>query len=62
MRTTSLRSLAFACLASGLLLAIGCGKRDSDAMPDEDITSAEDYGGGDEETALSTDLVSAAAP
>ena len=62
MRTTSLRSLAFACLASGLLLATGCGKRDSDQATPDDVTSAEDHGGGDEETALSTDLVSAAAP
>ena len=62
MRTTSLRSLAFACLASGLLLVTGCGKRDADQATPDDVTSAEDHGGGDEETALSTDLLSAAAP
>ena len=62
MRTNSLRSLAFACLASGLLFTTSCGKRDADQVAPDDVTSAEDHGGGDEETALSTDLVSAAAP
>ena len=62
MRTTSLRSLALACLASGLLLATGCAKRDSDQATPDDVTSAEDHGGGDEETAMSSDLLSAAAP
>ena len=62
MRTTSLRSLAFACLASGLLLSTGCGKRDSDAMPDEDITSAEDRSEANIETAISSDAMEASAP
>lgn len=61
MRTTSFRSLAFACLASGLLLTTGC-KRDSDAMPDEDITSAEDRSEANIETAVSSDAVEASAP
>ncbi len=61
MRTTSLRSLAFACLASGLLLATGC-KRDSDAAPDEDITTAEDRSEDNSETAISADLMTAARP
>ena len=61
MRTTSFRSLAFACLASGLLLTTGC-KRDSDQVAPDDVVSAEDHGGGDEETAMSSDLLSAAAP
>ncbi|WP_125932445.1 hypothetical protein [Hymenobacter glacialis] len=61
MRTTSLRSLAFACLASGLLLATGC-KRDFDAMPDEDITSAEDRSEANIETAVSSDAAEASAP
>ena len=61
MRTTSFRSLAFACLASGLLLTTGC-KRDSDQVAPDDVVSAEDHGGGDEETAMSSDVVTAAAP
>ena len=61
MRTIALRSLAFACLASGLLLTSGC-QRESDKMAPDDVVSAEDHGGGDEETAMSTDLLSAAAP
>ena len=61
MRTASLRSLAFACLASGLLLATGCNREADQASPD-DVVSAEDHGGGDEETALSSDVLTAAAP
>ena len=61
MRTLSLRSLAFACLASGLLLITSC-KRDSDAAPDEDITSAEDRSEDNSETAISADLMTAARP
>ena len=61
MRTTSLRSLAFACLASGLLLTTGC-KRESDAAPDEDITTAEDRSEDNSETAISADLMTAAKP
>ena len=64
MRTSSLRSLAVACLAGGLLLTTaGCNKRDADsASPTEDVASAEDSGSGDEETAMSSDLLNAAAP
>ncbi|GAC1377392.1 MAG: hypothetical protein NVS3B25_17220 [Hymenobacter sp.] len=60
-RLSSLRSLTFTCLASGLLLATGC-KREADQIAPDDVVSAEDHGGGDEETALSSDLLTAAAP
>jgi hypothetical protein len=61
MRTSSLRSLAFACLASSLLLTTAC-KRESDQIAPDDVVSAEDHGSGDEETALSSDILTAAAP
>ena len=61
MRTASLRSLTFACLASSLLLTFGC-KRDSEATPAEDVTTAEDRSEDNSETALSADLMTAAGP
>ncbi|WP_210513909.1 hypothetical protein [Hymenobacter terricola] len=62
MRTRSFRSLAFACLASGLLLTTGC-KRDADqVVTSDDVVSAEDTGNSEEETALSSDLITAAVP
>ncbi|WP_035567231.1 hypothetical protein [Hymenobacter sp. IS2118] len=61
MRTVSLRALAFACLASGLLLTTGC-QRDADQVAPDDVVSAEDHGSSDEETALSSDLLTAAQP
>jgi len=61
MRISAFRSLTFACLASGLLLTTGC-KRDSDSISPDDVVSAEDHGSGDEETALSSDVLAAAAP
>ena len=62
MRTSSFfRSLALAFLASGLLLSTGC-KRDSDMADPDDVVSAEDQGSGDGETALSSDVLAAAAP
>jgi len=61
MRICTFRSLAFACLASGLLLTTSC-KRDSDASPDEDITSAEDRSEANIETAVSADAAQMAGP
>ncbi len=61
MRTASFRSLAFACLASGLLLTTGCN-RNADVAPDEDITSAEDRSEANIETAVSTDAFQVSAP
>ena len=61
MRYITLRSLAFASLASSLLLTTGC-QRDADKIVPDDVVSAEDHGSGDEETALSSDLLTAAAP
>ena len=61
MRTFPFRSLTLACLASGLLLASGC-KRDTDAVPAEDMTTAEDRSEDHVETALSADLLTAARP
>ena len=61
MHIISLRSLAFACLTSGLLLTSSC-KRDSDAAPDEDVTSAEDRSEDNAETAISADLMTSARP
>ncbi|WP_426060601.1 hypothetical protein [Hymenobacter sp. B1770] len=60
MRTSALRSLALACLASGLLFATGC-QRDSIAEPD-DITSAEDRSEDNVETAISSDAMHSAGP
>ena len=61
MLTTSFRSLAFACLASGMLLTTGCN-RNSDAAPDEDITTAEDRSEANIETAVSTDAYQVSVP
>ena len=61
MRTLSLRSLTFACLASSLLLATGCN-RNNDAIPSDDITTAEDRSEANVETAISTEAVHSAAP
>ncbi|MFD2720977.1 hypothetical protein ACFST9_19810 [Hymenobacter monticola] len=54
MRTLSLRSLTFACLASGLLLTTACNRKADDAAPD-DITTAEDRSEDNIETAVSSD-------
>lgn len=58
MRTLSLRSLAFTCLASGLLLTTSCGKREKDVSPD-DITTAEDRSEDNVETAISSEAMQA---
>lgn len=56
------RSLALTVLTAGsLLLATGCQK-DRDQITPDDIVSAEDHGAGDEENALTGDLMAAAAP
>ncbi len=55
----TLRSLAYAALASGLLLTTSCHRADVVA---DDVTSAEDMGQGNEENATTADLVEAAAP
>jgi uncharacterized protein (DUF2141 family) len=60
MRISSLRSLAFATLASGLLLTTGC-QRDADVAPD-DITTAEDRSEDNIETAVSSDAMKSAGP
>jgi hypothetical protein len=52
--------LAYAALASGLLLTAACKR--TDAVAADDVTSAEDQGQGDEENAATADLVEAAAP
>jgi hypothetical protein len=62
MRTTSLRSLAFACLASGLLFTTSCSKRETDVTPTDDITTAEDRSEDNVETAISTEAMKTAAP
>ena len=54
-----LRTLAYAALASGLLLTASCHRAEVLA---DDVTSAEDLGQGDEENATTADLVEAAAP
>ena len=59
MRTPSLRSLAFACLASGLLLTAGCSKREADVTPTDDITTAEDRSEDNIETAISSEAMQA---
>lgn len=56
---TPLRTLAYAALASGLLLTASCRRADVVA---DDVTSAEDQGQGDEENAATADLVEAASP
>jgi hypothetical protein len=56
---TSLRTLAYAALASGLLLTASCKRTDAVA---DDVTSAEDQGQGDEENATTADLIEAASP
>ena len=58
MRTLSFRSLAFACLASGLLLTTGC-KREADVTPTDDITTAEDRSEDNIETAISSEAMQA---
>lgn len=62
MRPLTLRSLALtAATAGSLLLATSCQKDKDQAAPD-DLISAEDHGAGDEENALTSDLLAAAAP
>lgn len=61
MSAFTFRSLALAALASGLLLTTSC-KRDADATPDEDITTAEDRSEANIETALTTEAYKSAAP
>jgi hypothetical protein len=58
---TTLRTLAYAALASGLLLTASCKRTDATSVAD-DVTSAEDQGQGDEENATTADLVEAASP
>lgn len=55
----ALRPLAYAALASSLLLTASCHRADVVA---DDVTSAEDMGQGNEENATTADLVDAAAP
>ena len=57
---SAFRAVAFATLASSLLLATSCKKNDE--LPTDDVVSAEDAGQGDEENAATADLVEAAAP
>ena len=61
MRTTSLRTLTFAALASGLLFTTSCNRKD-DASPLDDITTAEDRSEDNIETALSADAKETAGP
>lgn len=62
MRTFSFRSLALMAGTAGtLLLAAGC-QHDKDQAAPDDIISAEDHGAADEENALSSDVLAAAAP
>jgi len=61
MRAPSLRSLAFACLASGLLLTTSCAKRETEVAPD-DITTAEDRSEDNAETAISSEAMQMAGP
>ena len=61
MRTFSFRPLLLAALAGSLCLGTACN-RNKDAAPDEDIASAEDSSDAEHETALSADLLTAAAP
>lgn len=56
--SATLRSLAYAALASGPLLTASCHRADIVA---DDVTSAEDMGQGNEENATTADLVAAAA-
>ena len=61
MRPAPFRSLPLtALLAGSLLLAISCQK-DHENAPN-DLVSAEDHGAADEENALTSDLLAAAAP
>ncbi|MFD1469333.1 hypothetical protein ACFQ48_13970 [Hymenobacter caeli] len=62
MHLFSFRSLALAGLASGLLLATGCKRQADMVTPDQDVTTAEDSSDAERETALSTDVLVAAAP
>ncbi len=61
MRTFSFRPLLMAALAGSLFFGTACN-RNKDAAPDEDITSAENSSDAESETALSADLLVAAAP
>lgn len=61
MRTTTLRSLALACLASAALLTTGCN-RNNDATPTDDITTAEDRTDDNSETAMSSEAMQMAGP
>lgn len=49
-----LRSLTFACLASGLLLTTGC-QRKTEVTPADDVTTAEDRSEDNIETAISSE-------
>lgn len=60
MRIPAFRTLAFACLASSVILTTAC-KRESDVTPD-DVTTAEDRSEDNLETALSADLMTSAKP
>lgn len=62
MYLISARSFALAGLASGLLLAAGCKRQTNAVMPDQDVTTAEDNSTTESETALSSDILMAAAP
>ncbi len=62
MNLFSLRSLALAALASGMLLATSCKHEADQATPDQDVTTAEDSSDAERETALSADVLTAAAP
>ena len=61
MRTATLRSLAFACLASAALLTTSCN-RNNDATPTDDITTAEDRTDDNSETAMSSEAAQMAGP
>ena len=62
MHYLSFRSVALAGLASGLLLATACKREADTALPDQDVTTAEDSSDAERETALSADILAAAAP
>lgn len=62
MHVFPLRSFALAGLASGLLLATGCKRQADTITPDQDVTTAEDSSDAERETALSADVLTAAAP
>ena len=62
MTTASLRPLLLAALAGTALLASSCRRDTDDVFPLDAVASAEDLGGSEEENALSSDLLTAAAP